>query len=163
MYSNARLENVYMEARNLRAELGTLVSSSAGESLAAWVKENKGRICYRDGNSETLEVGEDGSFTIFLPQHTSKLRDNFTLAHELGHLFLHAGWPNPKAGKYGRCGVRNPQEWEANNFAGELLMPEREVKKFVRQNGASPHDLAFKFKVSPMAASVRLEVLDLAI
>lgn len=42
-------------------------------------------------------------------------RDRFTLAHELGHVLLHA-LPNPK------------MEEEADRFAAEFLMPERDIR-----------------------------------
>ena len=38
-------------------------------------------------NGGSLVVNEDGSFVINLPPFTSPLRDNFTIAHELGHYF----------------------------------------------------------------------------
>lgn len=56
--------------------------------------------------------------------YQGKGRDRFTLAHELGHLFLHS-----KPG-YARTLRDSSQiepfrssEWQANTFAGSLLMP----------------------------------------
>lgn len=53
----------------------------------------------------------------FLNQHhdISADRDRFTLAHELGHVFLHA-MPTPE------------MEKEANRFAGAFLMPEPDIR-----------------------------------
>lgn len=50
-------------------------------------------------------------------------RDRFTVAHELGHLFYHV--PQNIVLARSNCEVRiceNP-EWQANTFAGELLVP----------------------------------------
>jgi hypothetical protein len=38
---------------------------------------------------ESSRVTADGSFQIFLPNYTSRKRDRFTVAHEIGHFFLH--------------------------------------------------------------------------
>jgi Zn-dependent peptidase ImmA (M78 family)/transcriptional regulator with XRE-family HTH domain len=53
----------------------------------------------------------------FLNQHSdiSADRDRFTLAHELGHVLLHA-MPNPE------------MEKQANRFAGSFLMPEEDIR-----------------------------------
>ena len=57
----------------------------------------------------------------FLNDHPeiSADRDRFTLAHEIGHVLLHA-LPNPN------------MEQEANRFAAELLMPSREIRSHIR-------------------------------
>lgn len=53
-----------------------------------------------------------------------KGRDRFTLAHELGHLFLHN---DPALARNIRrtadIEVFRSSEWQANSFAGSLLMP----------------------------------------
>ena len=52
-------------------------------------------------------------------------RSRYTIAHEIGHVFLHRNIPPVHNRK--RCGSDlNPwenSEWQANTFAGELLMP----------------------------------------
>ncbi|TYT27252.1 ImmA/IrrE family metallo-endopeptidase [Luteimonas viscosa] len=54
----------------------------------------------------------------------NKGRDRFTLAHELGHLFLHN---DPALARNIRRSVDiepfRSSEWQANSFAGSLLMP----------------------------------------
>ena len=49
-------------------------------------------------------------------------RDRFTLAHEVGHYILHPGVPASYA-KDGSHEYYQDSEWQANNFAGELLAP----------------------------------------
>jgi len=42
-------------------------------------------------NKYISKVEDDGSFTIFLPNYVSPLKNRFIVAHELGHFFLHSG------------------------------------------------------------------------
>jgi hypothetical protein len=60
------------------------------------VKTIRGRIHYSDPslwakNNCISKVESDGSFSIFLPNYASPLKNRFIVAHELGHYFLHAG------------------------------------------------------------------------
>ena len=51
----------------------------------------------------------------FIP--TDRMR--FTLCHELGHIIMHQKTPNPEI------------ERQANEFASELLMPERDIRPYL--------------------------------
>lgn len=84
-------------------------------------------------------------------------RQRFTLAHELGHFFLHS--------KKGETLYRLDEtdyledieavETEANYFAASILMPERQFMERVRR-GERIEDIADFFGVSLKAAVVRL-------
>jgi hypothetical protein len=51
-------------------------------------------------------------------------RDRFTLAHELGHLLLHSRPGLPRTLRdASQVEVFRSSEWQANTFAGSLLMP----------------------------------------
>lgn len=50
-------------------------------------------------------------------------RARFTVAHELGHLFLHTGKPMARASPRVRVPHYRLSEPQANQFAAELLMP----------------------------------------
>nr|WP_194305898.1 ImmA/IrrE family metallo-endopeptidase [Dietzia sp. B19] len=119
-----------------------------------------GKIEYRDGG-EALHVRSPADFTIFLPRFTSVARDRFTIAHELGHYFLHYRLPelNDERG-YGR-GSRNRAETEANVFASALLMPSAEFAEKWNSLEKDEWLVANHFDVSPAAARVRAEVLNL--
>ena len=94
-------------------------------------------------------------------------RARFTAAHESGHGILHARelqgrlleataptlHREEETPRY-----RNP-EWQANTFAGTLLMPTPAVKALVLLKGADPLHLAKTFNVSPDAARTRLHYL----
>lgn len=58
---------------------------------------------------------------IVVAQSGSWFRQNFSVAHELGHL---------ACGSVGECGkeVENGHEAESNRFAADLLMPEAEIR-----------------------------------
>jgi len=95
----------------------------------------------RDISGKIEKLGD--SFKITLNSGHPENRKNFTLAHELGHLFLHMGYiTNPEKwdniteyvdSPYYRVGY-SEEEYEANQFAGALLMPKDEYREFVATN-----------------------------
>lgn len=128
------------------------------------IKELKGKVLFLENLSRTESIeAKDGEFTIFLPHGTSVVRDNFTIAHELGHYFLHL-----KDRVAGTCetvscnrGESDRLEWEANWFAAELLMPKAEFGKKAQEFKFNHDELADYFGVSSAAARVRLKSLNL--
>ena len=123
-----------------------------------------GKICYQDPldwletDSGSIEVVAERDFTIFVSNFTSRERDRFTIAHELGHYVLHS--------KLGKVPIRVPRsgsnrlEWEANWFAAAFLMPAATFRKEWEKN---PRVVAMagRFDVSIKAAEVRKEALGL--
>ncbi len=113
-------------------------------------------------------------FQIAIRHHPLPTRKRFTVAHELGHLFLHMGYlVNPDAwghsseyrdSVYHRFGY-NVEEAEANLFAASFLMPEDEFRSVVQelsQRGKiQVRDLAQRFRTSAAAALKRGEELGL--
>lgn len=115
---------------------------------------------------------EDGSIEILVNENDTHERQRFTIAHELGHYFLHL----KDAPKYERVDMHRatgystniPQEVEANNFAAALLMDRNTVmKKFLiaKEFGLSSIDcityLANQFSVSKQAMEYRIRNLGL--
>ena len=102
-----------------------------------------------------------------------KPRQNFTIAHELGHHALH---PHSNFVDHKVLFLRGPraslamdsQEMEANKFAAELLMPARFLSKHLGKDSVDVEDeeriehLAQSFGVSTQALTFRLLNLDLA-
>ncbi|MGD0766317.1 MAG: XRE family transcriptional regulator, partial [Dehalococcoidia bacterium] len=84
----------------------------------------------------------------FINTDLSGDRLRFTLCHELGHLVLHQDWPNPE------------MENQANRFAAELLMPEREIRPYL-DNLSLPRLAALKeyWKVAMSALLKRATTL----
>ncbi len=87
-------------------------------------------------------------------------RQRFTLAHELGHYFLHRdiGGFEDRA-LFRREMQFDQRESEANSFASKLLMPETEFRTLVVGQRAGLDLLARHFGVSPAAAKFRADAL----
>ena len=110
------------------------------------------------------KVGKD-SFEISVSPLQPDTRKNFTIAHELGHLFLHMGyqidselWDSQDEAVYFREGSSD-MEYQSNEFAAALLMPQDEYKRVMDKNtdGNIVHtdEIARYFNVSVNAASNR--------
>lgn len=132
-----------------------IVSALGGKidflNIDDWVEEKSG----------TLEVYKDSKFTIYISSFTGPLRNRFTIAHELGHYFLHA-----RAGKKSirverRAGCSDRLEWEANWFAAGFLMPESQFREMVVSYDRDIDRIAAHFQVSNQAAATRMKDLGL--
>lgn len=102
-------------------------------------------------------------------------RQRFTIAHELGHYFLHAQDKKDDLFVDQSLYHRNDQssqgvikqEIEANRFAAALLMPKNLIEKIIAQENLDLSDdldlylLAKKFQVSEKAMGYRLGNLAL--
>ena len=108
---------------------------------------------------------ENDAFVISVSPFQSNERKNFTIAHELGHLFLHMGyitdeevWEKQDGIPYHRNGS-SIMEYQANEFAAAFLMPKSEYKKLVDLNTnnqeVNTSRVAEYFNVSLNAASNR--------
>lgn len=108
-----------------------------------------------------------GSFDLEYLENKPDTRILFSIAHELGHLFLHLleddGTLKPEVCR--RDLAYNQKEWEANEFAAAFLMPEEEFvfkcKEVLQDNKVNVTKIANYFNVSVQAATVRGNVLDL--
>lgn len=112
-----------------------------------------------DGGSLVIEPGA-ASFLIKLSPHTTPLRDNFTIAHELGHFVLHYPHKNPPAEtmRFHRYGA-GLVETQANRFAAAFLMPADEFRKMRATCADDAYVIAGHFGVSQPAVSVRMEYI----
>ncbi len=117
-----------------------------------------GKIEYTDtpkdsaGGSITVDSREN--FTIFLSKATSHKRDVFTIAHELGHYFLHSRLGEFQI-KANRSEDIDEAEREANSFAAAFLMPEEKLRKAYAEKNGNISVLADDFKVSLSAMNWR--------
>ena len=106
----------------------------------------------------------DNSFTIYYKNSESDEEKRFTIAHELGHFFLHIHEPDGKIKKeycdspLYRRGF-STEETEANEFASALLMPKTVFLDYVLKNKKDGYinidDVAKHFSVSRSAAFER--------
>mgnify|MGYP004541699695 CR=1 FL=1 len=121
-----------------------------------------------ENNMEAQIVNESTTFKITIYDDKPDVRKRFSIAHELGHLFLHMGYIiNEDLWKktleysdsvYYRHGY-SVEELEANEFAAAFLMPEKQFKKCAYDsldNGYYDLEIiAEQFKVSIQAVEVR--------
>jgi len=99
--------------------------------------------------------------TIFVNIEEAPNRQNFTIAHELGHYFLHQELFKEYPDEY-QVLLRSPigaakdvLEKEANAFAANLLVPRNMLVQYA--NIASAHELAKLFNVSSDVIGFRRE------
>lgn len=116
-----------------------------------------GRIEEADDADFEARIEKTGTgFAITLSGDVSPRRRRFSVAHEIGHLFLHMGylvdedkWRSEGTytdSVYYRYGY-NTEEYEANEFAAALLMPRAEFVKVANQ-----HRDGGRYLVGPIAA-----------
>lgn len=116
-----------------------------------------------------LLIRKDGHALIGVNSSEAPVRQRFTIAHELGHFFLH-----PKQDAFvdyrdnKKNVMRTPKEKQANIFAAALLMPRSHIEKDYRKvaKGGFGEDelrqLADKYFVSEDAMKYRLLNLNLS-
>jgi Zn-dependent peptidase ImmA (M78 family) len=145
------------------------------EALAA----NQGAVIAREyfaGSESGFTLRDGKRIIIGVNTRTSRKRQRFTIAHEIGHLILHAGKPLivdhnvriDRRDEVSSIGTDN-EEIEANAFGAALLMPHGLVNKRVAdyvertvrsgQNISRDEliaDLAREFDVSSEAMGFRL-------
>lgn len=103
----------------------------------------------------------DSDAEIWVDVDDSPTRQRFTVAHELGHYVERGGQAGAVNYVDRRGGPFTLRELYANEFAGNLLMPEEEVERMWKQT-QSRVKLANYFGVSQDALGVRLRRLGLA-
>ncbi|MDL2302178.1 ImmA/IrrE family metallo-endopeptidase [Lachnospiraceae bacterium OttesenSCG-928-D06] len=132
------------------------------------VKRLGGRIeeSFNIDNMSDGSVRRQGNgFVIFVSPFQGMERRIFTIAHELGHLFLHMGyrinsdlWERQEKATYYRAGD-SLEEYQANEFAAALLMPKKKYKEIMDKNTSGnmveTGKIASYFGVSVSAASNR--------
>jgi Zn-dependent peptidase ImmA (M78 family) len=122
-----------------------------------------------DSDVSGLMLIEDGSVKVAINEAHHRHRRRFTLAHEIGHMLLHATGDRVFVD---RRFFRNEwsssgelrEEIEANAFAAALLMPELLIREHVdARAGITDIDvfrLATQFAVSEQAMTLRLVKLN---
>lgn len=78
------------------------------------------KIHYLQANQRGISFCKDDIWYIVLQDKLNPPTQRYTLAHELGHIFL--GHPLID-GKYGRTFASSPEEYQAERFAIDILAP----------------------------------------
>ena len=110
-----------------------------------------------DGISGELYRKENGSWKIVVNSNQTDARKRFTIAHEQGHYVLHRSESDVFADEiFFRSGEKDLSEYQADNFAAELLMPKELFTRALNENGCTIESLSQRFGVSYVATRVRL-------
>ncbi|MCV6623478.1 MAG: ImmA/IrrE family metallo-endopeptidase [Cellvibrionaceae bacterium] len=135
--------------------------------------------------SGEISLDSNGEVSIWVNAINHQNRKRFTLAHELGHLIndiiphieshKEVVFEDP-ATNFQRSGAQKPEEYRANTFAAELLMPEelivkegKKVLKFLSNKLGTEkvpesefiEKMTEKFLVSHQAMEIRLKVIGI--
>jgi Zn-dependent peptidase ImmA (M78 family) len=148
-------------AESLSRKSGYLKHRNIFDTAREWGGKIELVDFWENDSTGSLIVESLGNFVIKIPTHTTLERDRFTVAHELGHYFLHYLLPGDEgrmvADRYGGGLV----EWQANWFAASFLMPTKEFKAAFKKSDSSVFSVAKNFHVSIAAAFTRAKALRL--
>jgi Zn-dependent peptidase ImmA (M78 family) len=122
-----------------------------------------GEICDRlelKAEFKPLQEGHSGYFdpetkTIFVNDNYPATRNLFTIAHEIGHYVLHEGTQNRFDQYHKYTPEELKRERQANDFAGELLMPKYKFEDLFVQLKGDVRRISDWFGVSQRAVEVR--------
>lgn len=145
-----------MSAYNISVPIGNI--DEIVEKLGGTIQKE---AFFSDGAVEK----EGNGFKIIVSPFQDEKRERFTIAHELGHLFLHMGyrtnnelWEKQENNIYHRIG-NSEKEYQANEFAAAFLMPATEylsvLNKVAEGNMVDTSKIAEYFNVSIEAAANR--------
>lgn len=114
-------------------------------------KKVSGAIRYDKSNNK---------FEILVNKNDEKVRQRFTIAHELGHYFLHKEYfKNKEMHIDVMYKIKDNEEQEVDYFAGALLVNKTILEKLYGKNTIA--ELAELFDVSVSAMTVRLDILGM--
>jgi Zn-dependent peptidase ImmA (M78 family) len=157
---------IEQKAEEILSESGQRTIPVPVEEVAAHFKLRIGKAA--STNFSGLLIRKDGAALIGINSTENPRRQRFTIAHEIGHFFLHPNADVLVDYRSNSKGTRRtPKEKEADIFAASLLMPRQElVKDFMKVAGGVLTDeeqtkkvvslLATKYEVSDEAMNIRL-------
>ncbi len=146
---NRRIKKVPLDVYKLAEELKIKILE---ESFDEEEKELSG-ILYEDSKK---------GWVIRINRCHHPNRKRYTVAHEIGHWCLHKHDKKLFKDKiFFRGGEKSKTEWQANQFASEILMPEDEFRRKVNSGITKVEDLAKEFKVSTIAVRIRAKKLGM--
>lgn len=93
-----------------------------------------------------LKLRED----VYIGATEGNPRDLFTIAHEIGHIFLHDSKSIALARSDYKVKKFEDPEWQANTFAAELLVPSNVIK------GKTIEEIIKTYKCSRKVAEIQL-------
>lgn len=174
-YTLDQIEHIVETIRYKYASVCGMAEALDAKALAAHIGGRIKQTKFADIGAETMRIhvgkqAQDGwwenvSFTIKVSETDSTYRQNFAVAHALGHLYLHylMAPKNERKTRFHRISHTEggKQETEANLFAGALLMPRREYSEAYQCYKGDLSKLSEAFHVSVPAAEIRANTLKL--
>jgi Zn-dependent peptidase ImmA (M78 family) len=162
-----------MEAVRVRHQYGTPVEIDAlCADLGVSLEDSKDLHPKIIGQIKKMA---DDTFQISVATGITKDRRAFTIAHELGHLFLHrhllgdgvddnTAYLSTPDGEFNNPYISKRHEKEATDWALETLLPKRRMRLHCRKNGCAPEkfpEIAELFGVALPLLNYRLKDLGL--
>lgn len=115
-----------------------------------------------DLSGKLFKNEEDNSWIIQVNKNHHPNRQRYTIAHELGHYCLHRHLKKIFEDQIFFRGTEScTEEWQANEFASSILMPENKFREMVRRGTTDIEELARKFEVSTLALRIRAKTLGM--
>lgn len=109
--------------------------------------------------SGKLEM-KDGVWVMTVNSNHPKVRQRYTLGHELGHYLNHRkSVKSFEDSVFFRSNQKSSMEYMADQFAARLLMPESEIYTLLKKGVKTVKEMASMFDVSLEAMKYRLEQL----
>lgn len=104
----------------------------------------------------------EGKWLMIININHSKVRQRFTMGHELGHYIYHRRENSQFVDTlfYRQNELKSSIEYMADEFAASILMPEDFIKDFIRKGINTVAKLASTFNVSNEAMTYRLQDLN---
>ncbi len=167
-----RFEYARRKARELLDAAGIRSAPVPVKRLAAHLNASIRYAPYDGSLSGMIRRRPDSTAVIGVNSKHSRLRQRFTIAHEIAHLVLHEDEMFHVDDRYlfalrsdVSSEATDPREVEANQFAAELLMPREMLLSDLRElpDELEPEDaiqqIATKYRVSTQAMTIRLSAL----
>lgn len=167
--NNMISENIETKAEQVLSDLNIKSTPVPVEEIASRAHIKISRAPSKDFSG--LLIRKDGHALIGVSSDEAPVRQRFTIAHELGHFYLHPNkdafvdYRNHKDSK--KDAATTIKERQANMFAAALLMPRKNLTKDFRNiaKGLSDDEactiLAKRYEVSDDAMKFRLKNLGL--
>lgn len=142
------LNPIFLDVKRVAENLGIRVEY-------VMLEDDLSGILYKDE--------ENHSWVIQVNEGHHHNRQRYTIAHELGHFCLHRHLKQRFEDKiFFRGGKSDKPEWQANEFASAILMPEQNLRDRVRSGVRNVEELAKEFKVSTLALRIRAKNLGIS-
>jgi Zn-dependent peptidase ImmA (M78 family) len=136
----------------------TAIATSLGIQvlLAKFANENISAALF-------LSAPDQAKPKIYIKTSDNPFRQNFSVAHEIGHYILHKKnfVDEPEQFWRDEAEKKSDEELEANFFAAELLMPEEIFRVRWQEANKQPEELSREFAVSVSAILFRARDLEL--